>query len=520
MAKVPKGLGTVTDLLARFGKAEETYNLWRSLHQEAFDYAAPNRETFTDRTKGQQKNRHIFDSTAVIGLQQFANRVQGALMPSWQEWMNLVSGSDIPEDEAEKINEQLEEITEKVFSALNHSNFYTELAPMLIDLGVGTGAILVEEGDFAKGEALKFSNIPLAELYLEKPPSGAIESAWRKQLIKPVHIKRLWPQAELPSSLAKLAEKQESKEVEILNGMLFNPKDGKYYQVVLYAPSKAILFTQPFNSKRLIVSRWHVTPGEAFGRGPIIQQLSDIRTVNKVKEFTLQNAALQMAGVYTGVDDGIFNPHTVRIAPGTVIPVSSNNSSNPSLTALARSGDLGLGNLVLEDLQNDIRKALFADPMGDLSDPVRTATEIMLRNQDMLKSQGASFGRQKSELIEQLIKAVLDILTGLGQVPELVVNGKEVTIKMDSPLAKAEGQEEFQNSQIWFQNVSQLPPEVVAATVKVEDLPRFWQETLGVPASLVRTKEETQQVSQVIQQAAQANIEGQPGEQQEVVDGQ
>lgn len=506
--ETPKGLGSVTDLIKRFDEAARIRELWRALHQEAFDYAAPNRETFNDHSQGQSKNRQVYDSTAVLGLQQFANRIQGAFMPPWQEYLEFVAGSDIPEADEDKVNEDLEEITSQVFAELNHSNFYTEIAPTLIDLGIGTGAIAVEEGDFEKGEAIRFSNIPLAELYPEKPPSGPIESTWRKQKVKPSHIKRLWPSAELPEALAKLADEESSKEVEILNGVLFNPKDSKYHQVIIYKPLKALIFTQSFNSKRVIPVRWHVTPGEVYGRGPVVQMIADIRTANKVREFTLKNAAIQMTGVYTGVDDGIFNPHTARIAPGAILPVASNASGNPSLSALPRAGDIGLGGALLEDLQNAIRKALFADPMGDLSDPVRTATEITLRNQDMLRTQGASFGRLKTELIEPLMTAVIDIMQSLGKVPDLRVDGREVTIRMTSPLAKAEGQEDFQNSQLWLSSIVQsLPPEVVAASVKIEDLPRYWQKTLGVPASLVRSEDEVKQIAESVQQAAEQSIE-------------
>lgn len=184
MANVPNGFGSVEELIRRFQDAEKLWNLWRSLHQEAFDFAAPNRETFRFHSPGQRKNRQIFDSTAVIGLQQFSNRIQGALLPPWQQWMDLVSGDAIPEEEEDRTDQALETLTDTFFSHLNHSNFYTELAPMLIDLGVGTGAILVEEGDFASGETLRFTNVPLAELYPEKPPGGPIESVWRKQSIK------------------------------------------------------------------------------------------------------------------------------------------------------------------------------------------------------------------------------------------------------------------------------------------------------------------------------------------------
>lgn len=256
MAEVPNGLGTVKDLMDRFGKANELYNLHRSLHQEAFDFAAPNRETFRQFSPGQRKNRQIFDSTAILGLQQFSNRIQSALMPPWSEWAKFVAGDKIPKDERAEVDKQLEDVTNTFFSALNHSNFYTELAPTLLELGIGTGAIIVEAGNFERGESLRFTNIPLAELYLEKPPNGPVDNVWRLQKIKPKNITQVWPQAELSPSLAKMAQKESSTEVEILNGMLFNPDDGLYHQVVIYQPDKTLMFTQSFRTKRFIARSW------------------------------------------------------------------------------------------------------------------------------------------------------------------------------------------------------------------------------------------------------------------------
>lgn len=504
---IPKGFGSVEDLIKRFNEARERWELFRSLHQEAFDFANPQRETFRLRSPGQRKNRHVFDSTAVLGLEQFASRIQSSIVPSWQQWMNLKAGDEIPEEEQDKVNNLLEDVTDTFFSHLNHSNFSTEISPALSDLGIGTGAIQIEEGEFNKGEIFKFSNVPLAELYPEMPPGGAIESVWRKQKVEARHLLRVWPGARLPEQLKTMAEKQPNRKVDILNGMLFNSEDGKYWQIVIHEPSKSSIFEQDFNSKRLIVFRWHVVPGEVFGRGPIIQMLPDIRTVNKVKQFILENAALQMAGVYTGVDDGVFNPHTVRIAPGSIIPVKSNNSQNPTLQPLNRSGDLGLGNFVLEDLQAGIRRALFVDPLGEITDPVRSATEVMIRQQEMLKNAGASIGRLKSELVEPLVAAGIDILQSLGKIAPIKVDGKEVTIKQSSPLAKAEDLEDFQNSQMWFANIAQLPQEIVAGAVKVEELPRYWQQKLGIPADLIRTDEERNMLAQQIQAAAQQQLE-------------
>jgi len=509
---IPKGLGTVKDLCKRASKAQETWELWRSLHQEAFDFAAPQRETFRFWSPGQRKNRHIFDSTAVDGLVTFANKIQGSIVPSWMEWMKLEGGSLVPEAEKNRVDKGAEKETKTFFSELNHSNFSTEITPGLSDLGIGTGAILVEEGVFAKEPALKFSNVPLAELNPEHPADGPIKNVWRNREVEARNIKLTWPEATIPQQLEEMIKKNPDSKIKILNGMLFNPEDGLYWQIVIHKGSNSVLFTQSFESRRLIVFRWHVTPGEVFGRGPIITKLPDIRTVNKVKQFILENGAIQMAGVYTGVDDGVFNPHTVRIAPGTIIPVTSNASANPTLKAMDRAGDLGLGGIILEDLQNSIKESLFANPLGEVTDPVKSATEQMLRMKQALESRGAAFGRLKSELIEPLVMAVVDILNGLGKMKGVRVDGKELTLKMTSPLSKSEDMEDFQNSQVWWQNVSTLPQEIVAGSVKVEELPKYWQEKLSIPADLIRSEEERIAFGKQIAAAAQAGIGGADGQ--------
>jgi len=170
--------------------------------------------------------------------------------------------------------------------------------------------------------------------------------------------------------------------------------------------------------------------------------------------------------------------------------------------------------IVLEDLQNSIKKSLMADPMGEIQEALRTATEQVMRMQEALKDRGASFGRLKSELIEPLVAATVDILSSLGKMAKIRIDGREVTIKHESPLAKAEDMEDFQNSQVWFSTTSQLGPEIVGGTVKVEELPGYWARKLNVPAELIRTDAERQLLAEnIMQQAQQAQImEGAGGE--------
>lgn len=502
-------LGSVDDLLKRFKNAQANYELWRSIHQETYDYVAPQRETFRFYSPGQEKNRHVFDSTAVMGVEQFASRIKGSTLPSWKQWIKLEAGSIVPDDQKVGINKALEEANDSLFGALNHSNFDTEINQGLVDLAVGTGGIIIDEGEFNDKDIFRFTNVPLAELYPEKPAAGRIRSAWRKHKIPVGQVEQVWPGADTSGKLDKLAERDPHKEEEFLNAQLFNQKDGLYYNVVIHEPSKKMIFDQSFETQRLIVFRWHVTPGEVYGRGPAMQCLPDIRTLNKIVEFKLRALALEVGGIYTGINDGIFNPNTVRLQPNTILPVGSNSNTNPTLRALEIGGNPSSVDIVVSELQDKINKVFFSNPLGEVTDPVRSATENMIRQQEMLKQAGASFGRLRSELIEPLIAACVDILRGLGRFPEIAIDGEEVTIRHSSPLAQAEDLEDFQNTQVWLtSNLQLLGQEVVMGTVKVEDFPKISAQQLGIPADLVRSEEEVEAIGRVAAQAAQQQLEG------------
>jgi hypothetical protein len=500
---------TAAQALKRFKEAEGRREQWRSILQDAYDVAIPNKQTFTERAKGSNRAQHLYDSTAVEGVDRFASRIMSAMSPPWMQWSKLVAGSDIPEDDLDRVNEALEEATDILFDYINHSDFTSQVNESHHDLAISTGVLLIEEGNELYNEPLlKFTSIPLPEFYPGSPNArGLIETGWRKHKIPCERVPQFWPEAKMPDELIKLIEVKPETEVEIIDGIIDKrTNDGMIFeQYVIW--KKEVIFSQTMKESPLIVYRWSVTPGEYYGRGPIINQLANIRTANKVKEYILRNAAFAVSGVYTGVNDTIFNPFNAQIVPGGIIPVSSNATANPSLAALPRSGDFNVGDLVLKDLQQDINEALFASPLGDLTDPVRSATENILRNQEMLRNAGASFGRLKSEFAEPVVRKAVIILVKNGLIAPMKVDGKQVTLNMESPLAKAEAMDDFSNSQVWFSMVAQLPPEMVAASVKVEELPKYWADKLGVPASLVRSKEERDQIAKMAAEAAQQQIQ-------------
>ncbi len=499
---LPKGMGSMEAVIKRFGKAKERRELWRSLLQEAYDFALPQKETFNFHSPGQKKNRHIYDSTAVAGVRTYAARIQSSHTPPWKQWFNFVAGTDTPKGDRDNLNKQLEEATDIFFNHLDESDYSNQSTESDQDLAISTGAMLFEEGNELEGEPLfKFTSIPLAQLYLEAG-EGAKNTGWREHEVPARNVPEMFPQGNFGKGLGDKIEKAPDEKVKIINGVL--KSDSKFHQIVIYEAEKQLVFTQSFTTSPLIIYRTNVIPGEVYGRGPVIDVLADIRTANKVKEYILKNGALQMTGVYTAMSDGSWNPHTVTIAPGSIIPVGSNSNQNPSIRPLENSGRLDIGQIILEDLQANINNALFANPMGEVDDPVKSATEQMLRTQEMLRTSGASFGRLNTEKIKPIVERGVEILASNGRMPAIKVDGKEVSIRMQSPLAKAEEQEEFQSFQVWFNQMSMLPPEVMALGARIENIPNWTAEKLGLPtADLVRTEDEIKEASQQLMQAAQ-----------------
>lgn len=498
----------VEEILKRFKAAKTRKGLWESYLREAYAYALPDKETIDEHSPGQKKNQDVFDSTAVTALQKYANRMQQQVVPPWKTWMRLEPGTDTPEEAKQEAQKFLDEATDVIFDHINHSNFSTQAHEAFTDLGISTGALICEEGDGIQS-MLNFRSVSLSEIYPEVTQRGTIENVFREFKIPVRDITEIYPAAELTQELNKLLETSPEKEVKIVEAVV---REGMQFETYVIF-EKDIIFEEYNDTSPWVVFREAVTPGETLGRGRIMQLLPDIKTLNKIVEFNLRNAALSISGIYTAADDGVINPYSVKLAPGAIIPVGSNDTRNPSLMPLNRSGDFSLAQLLIQDYRQIINEFMFAQPFGAIQEtPVRTATEMGIRNQDLIQTSLSSFGRMQSEMLEPMIKRVVDILVKNGKLPPLRIDGREVTIKFTSPMAKVQDMEEIQNFNQYMQMMGTLPPDYFEGVIKLEDVPQYIAEKMGIPQKLLRTKAEIEQVKQQIAtvQTQQGGAIGQP----------
>ena len=86
---------------------------------------------------------------------------------------------------------------------------------------------------------------------------------------------------------------------------------------------------------------------------------------------------MAIAGIYQMDDDGVINPDTINLVPGTVIPKAPNSAG---LQPIRQAGDLNFTNFVLSDMRTNIKKALYNDMLGNPDRTPASATEDSRKN--------------------------------------------------------------------------------------------------------------------------------------------
>ena len=93
----------VKRILERYKTAEGNKSLWVSTFEECYEYALPQRESFYTETPGRKRTDRIFDETAVVGIQEFASRLQSGIVPNYARWADFVAGTEIPKEDEKEI---------------------------------------------------------------------------------------------------------------------------------------------------------------------------------------------------------------------------------------------------------------------------------------------------------------------------------------------------------------------------------------------------------------------------------
>jgi len=465
---------TPDEIIARAERALDRRRPWEGVWRDCYDHVlAP-----TPGTGGAS----LYDGTAADAAENLAASLLAELTPPWSRWFGLAPVEEGADPELAGV---LERAAETLQGHLDRSNFALEMHQAFLDLVVaGTGVVLVEEAPPGEPSAIRFTAVPLREAVLEEGASGRLDTVYRSVAMTADAVAARYPGAVLPPGLFRADEPQATHRV--IEAVWPAAQGGPRFAAVLQHDGAGIALAEGrFEESPFLAFRWMKAPGEVYGRGPVMKALPDIRTANKVVELVLKNASIAATGIWQADDDGVLNPATVRLEPGSIIPKAVGSSG---LTPLAAPGSFDVSQLVLSDMRARIRSALLADRLTAPQRPNMTATEVLERSAETARLLGATYGRLQAELLTPLVARCLSILRRRGEVPPILLDGpggsNEARIAYQSPLARVQGRADAANTMLFLQAVAALGP----AAAGVVDLPaaaRHLARTLSAPSAVL-----------------------------------
>lgn len=479
-----------SETLQRFARAERRRRAWDVLLDDAYAYALPHHDAVRMDQTGGRRDQEIFDNTAVQAVQWRKSRLHGHLFPPFRDWMDFDAAEEagMNPDDLEAFDAHAVEARRRFHAAIDASNFHIEIDPALGDALVSTGALMIHEGSFSR--PLRFEAVPARELIPEEGADGALTTMFRKRSLPVRDLSDLWPDADLTPDLKKLAAESPETRVELIEAVMADHPGGPArYEIWAAdqpgADGETMLVGRDYAASPLVAFRMDKAPGEWMGRGPILNVLADVKTANKVVELILKNASIAVTGIWQAEDDGVLNPANIRLVPGAIIPKAVGSAG---LTPLDAPGRFDVSQIVLERLQETIRRGIMGPELPPAQAGVRTAYEISARQQEFAAVELPMSLRLLTELDQPLARRVLSILSSPAMIGSpfhiepFMVDGEPVRPRPSSPLVRLQDAAEAAETQLAYAGAAQAFPDIVGQVVDRPGYLRHYLKKAGFPA--------------------------------------
>ena len=518
-------------ILQRAEQAENIRVMREDVLQRISEFVLPNRGDFTVvRSKGQRTDRNVFDTTAVQ-----ANRTLAAALGTMLtegKWFALrPSNKELLENfEVKEYLENVETLMLAAFESPN-SGFPQQNDQIFIDMpAYGTACMFIED-NLEMG--LIFKNIHLSQISFLENVAEKADSVFRRFKLTARQAAQQFGEENLGPKVAAALGKGILTEFEFVHAVM--PRrdwkrmpgfTGDVDQGGFDFPSsyvsiedKKVVFSKGYHEIPYIIARWSKYTGEIYGRGPGWDTLADTMMANKIKEIIIRAAEKQVDPPLLVSDDGVIAP--LRTHPGGVNIGAMSQDGRPLVAQLPVDGRIDIGEFLLKDIQDSIRKGFFVDRFEEKDGTPVTAEENRDRQDTRLRLSAPHIQRIQAEYLSPAVDRVFGIMQRAGTFPEApeVLRGDDLKVEFVSPLVKAQRSQEAQAYNRAFQSGAGLieaSQGTVMDNVELDESFRDILEIAGVPIENIKSPNEVDEIRE--QRAEQQKQQQQLAMAKEAVD--
>ncbi|MFG1247273.1 portal protein [Xanthobacter flavus] len=425
----------------RLSDCRKQKDMWRLDLEEAYFFAAPprarelNSNTQPAATKPHDESE-LQTSLGFECAEDFGTLVCDTFMPQTQRWAERAKGALIDQDTWDNIKDDVKDGDGAIFDGIGASNFYPELAKGVNpDASTGTLAIWIDMG--RPGQPIWCQSVPLRELEINIGPTGDIDDRFIVRHTTYGKLPALLPadiMAKLPKVIADKVRKDRRGKIVVRWGYwrVWEERGDEVWQHVVMVGEDVVHEVRLVGegSCPLVVGRFGAFAEWAFGWGPILRALPDLRQLDEQRALFIDSLDGmirppmgypddQMSNLEGGVEAGMFYP----VRPGTegaIKPLYEQPKPDAALFEEA-------------NLERRIKRLFYQDFPEQRGDTPPTATqwaEEVKRALRRIGTPGLVFWREFCGGVFLRFKYLLE---KAGKVTPVQVNGAAVSLTPINP---------------------------------------------------------------------------------------
>lgn len=433
----------------------------------------------------------------------FATEIMNGFFPRNARWAVSKKAATVPEDIWGSMKAAAKKADEQVFNEINDSNLYSTLGAALVpDVGLGTVALWIDER--TSYDPVHCQHIPLRELDLNVGPYGDLDDRFATRHIRYGKLYSLVEPSIVPPDIKRKVRESPNKTCRVTFGFWRDwskPKDYVWKSVVII--DGKVVKSDELSGEGccpLVVMRFAPDPIHAFGNGPTLDALPDLRVVDMLTEAQQNRASTSMRPPFTFPDDGVMNLEG-GIEDGKAYPKRPGATANDILP-LYFQGEVDFGMITLSDVIRRVRRRHYADYPDQEGKTPPTATQWldeMVMAQRRIGTPGLRFWEEGPA---QIFRRFQFLGYRRGTVEKLQYGKRPVSTQPANPATQAQEQQEVLTAVRLLEMVNTFFPNLGQAVIDQLKTALAMKEKLGDELVVFRSEEEAAAMIQQLMQAA------------------
>lgn len=513
------------ELLDKHKSLSARRNQWLPLWQELADIFLPTRASFTMQFEpGRESDRELYDTTPMQARRGLATAIDGLLKPSTTRWFWMTAGNEELNDDDE-VKRWFEEVQDRMWRAIYNprARFIETSGAVDNDLATfGLGHLWIGENTARSG--LNFKSLFLKDVAFDENADGIIDTYTISRWFTARQAQQRFGDRIPPKvveALKKSSQGQAPEKFEFVQCIYpRHERDTRkrdslnkpFASKIVAADDQVIVEEGGFDELPISTPRWELAPGQIYPRSPAMIALPDARTLQAMGHTLLVGGQRAVDPPIWIADDGVLS--AVRTFPGglTVVDVEVVRDTNGRpMGHLDMGSNIPIGREMQEDYRNMVEAAFFKNVFNlPVNAPQMTATEVLERKEEFLRTIGPVMGQLESSYIGQTIERVFGIMLRAGALPPIpeALQGTNVTFEFLSPIQQARKQMEaagLARSLEFVNPIGAIDP-TVYDNFDADEIARDLPDMFSTPQRWLKTRD---QVRGIREQRAQAQAAAQ-----------